>query len=432
MGTTRLVAVTALVILAAACSDAAGDPAPIETSTSVAAPGTEVSAPAPVGSEGPPALRVEAGSSTVLTYGFDYCWTPGGCADSFGSETPTPIDVDAPSVSIAWIDGGELSAGYRWDDDECGARLSLELIGPGTWSLAMPPEPGTYRIDLFGESAEGTTRFSVLASSSIGGPPLLPIASVWWPDTDDEFLMSVNLYGVDPTTEAYIDVVAADRVATVLPIQLYESAASCPPFIEGESVVVGGVGSLGVAPHEATLFVFSEAGQYELTWEWPRDIGRDDTLTGTMVATGSPLSGPALVGAGWSFGMCGGFCLAELVIEATQASLTGRSWQSDEALFVNQGELTDTARAQLDSLTTALEGVALEPVYGCPDCADGGAAYLTLSRGDITTSHSMSFGRPPEELATLYEPAFAIIEALTRCEPNDLVVVTGSCEPQQR
>jgi hypothetical protein len=272
-----------------------------------------------------------------------------------------------------------------------------------------------------------------MASASVSGPPALPIAAVSWPDTKDEFVLSAELYGVDPHSEALIDVVSADGITTVLQMQLYASDSQCAPFVESVSTAVGGVDALGATPYAATLILTSGADQYEMSWKWPGDVGRDDTVTGTLRPTVESSSVAAsLVGAGWSFGMCGGFCLADLMIEATQASLTGRSWDSDKALFVNQGVLTEFARTRIESRADALSGVVLEPVYGCPDCADGGAAYLLLEREGITTRHSMSFGRPPEELVELYEPAFGVIEGLISCESNELVEISDDCEPQER
>lgn len=227
MGTTRLAMIVALVAICAACSDATRDPVLADTSTTAIAPSTDSSIADSGGLDGPPALVVDTGRSTVETHGFDYCWIPGGCADSFGAEVPTPVDVDTPSVLLSWIGKGVLSATYRANNQTCAARLSLEPVGPETWSLAMPPEPGTYRIDLHGKAEAGSTRFAILVSLSVAGPPLLPIASVGWPEseafTDDAFLIGVEFYGLDLDSEARIQIVSSDEISTVLPLQLNAS-----------------------------------------------------------------------------------------------------------------------------------------------------------------------------------------------------------------
>lgn len=438
MGTTRLVVLIVVVTLASACANVAPGPATTRVDPESAPVPTEPSdSPLqPVLSDlpEPPGLVVHRGSSVATVPGFDYCWTlsdgtNGTCADSFGTEVPTPIRVDTPTVTLEWIEDGELSAWVRADDESCGARLSLESTGPGGWSLAMPPQAGTYRIDLSGKAPQGSTGFALLVTVSVDGPPAFPVATVWWPDTADGFEMSVELAGVDPSDEAVLAVVSADQVTTRLSLELRPSGSRCGPS-EAEAVVAG-VGALGAAPYQVSLDLTDATGRYELTWEWPRDMGSDDRLTRTMRSVVEPASaGASLVGAGWSFGMCGGICIADLTIETSQATLTESSRESDEPRFVNRGALTHLARTRIDSAADRLDGVVLEPVYGCPDCADGGAAYLVLERHGATARHSMNFGGPPEELAELYELAFTIIAALETCQSNELVVVSESCEPR--
>jgi hypothetical protein len=140
----------------------------------------------------------------------------------------------------------------------------------------------------------------------------------------------------------------------------------------------------------------------------------------------------SLVGAGWSFGRCGGYCNADLAVEAEGLVLTGRSHMSAPPLYVNRGALTAAARERINEATARLKGVALDPVYGCPDCADGGAAYLMLAQRGATSRHEMERGRPREVLAELYELAMAMIDALETCGSNELVAVADDCEPWQK
>jgi len=136
----------------------------------------------------------------------------------------------------------------------------------------------------------------------------------------------------------------------------------------------------------------------------------------------------SLVGAGWSFGMCGGYCNADLDIEDDALVLTGSGHIGEEPLFVNRGTLTTVARERIDTAVRTLDD-DLEPVYGCPDCADGGAAYVVLAYGDTITRHDMEFGRPPEVLVELRELAVSIIGPLETCESNELVAVADDCTP---
>ncbi len=139
----------------------------------------------------------------------------------------------------------------------------------------------------------------------------------------------------------------------------------------------------------------------------------------------------SLVGAGWSFGMCGGYCTADLLVEGENVVVTGGGWTSEEPLYVNRGILTEKGRRRIGSELARLVGRPLESVYGCPDCADGGAAYLVLEREGMASRHEMEFGRPPEALAELHGLAMAIIDALESCESDELVTPGDDCQPWQ-
>lgn len=136
-----------------------------------------------------------------------------------------------------------------------------------------------------------------------------------------------------------------------------------------------------------------------------------------------------LVGAGWSFGMCRGYCAAELWLDNASAELSGHDRERRHALFVNRGELTDVGLEQLEAAVAALEPSSLEPVYGCPDCADGGASYLLFDQGGIVSRHDMEFGAPPESLAIADELAREIMGALETCASSELITVETDCSP---
>ena len=149
--------------------------------------------------------------------------------------------------------------------------------------------------------------------------------------------------------------------------------------------------------------------------------------TGRISVGAEPVAG-ALIGAGWSFGMCGGYCKADLVVGDGSVQVTGGGWTSNQALFVNRGMLTEEGHRRIGDALAELGSVSLEQVYGCPDCADGGAAYVLLDRGGAVSRHDMEFGRPPAILADLHGLALAIVDALETCVSDELVTVDEECE----
>lgn len=150
------------------------------------------------------------------------------------------------------------------------------------------------------------------------------------------------------------------------------------------------------------------------------------------IRTEQPSGDMSLVGAGWSFGMCLGYCNADLVVDGDALALTGRDHTLEDPLFVNRGTLTAEAQALIAEAAAGLDGVAPETVYGCPDCADGGAAYLAFLRDGATSRHDMEYGNPPQELAVLEELSMAVVAALEACQSDELVSVAEDCQPQLR
>lgn len=169
-------------------------------------------------------------------------------------------------------------------------------------------------------------------------------------------------------------------------------------------------------------------------------LGSFESSTSSVVLNGAEIGRLALgavpgggsgklVGAGWSFGMCLGFCNADLAIDGEGLVLTARDRGKKEPLFANRGLLTVAGQTRIGAAMGQLSGVALDPVYGCPDCADGGAAYLMLERDGGTFRHDMEFGRPPEVLVELHGLAADVIDALETCASNELVTVADDCTP---
>ena len=169
-------------------------------------------------------------------------------------------------------------------------------------------------------------------------------------------------------------------------------------------------------------------------------LGAFESATSSVVVNGEEIGRLAigvetaveeasLVEAGWSFGMCLGFCNADLAIQREGLVLTARDREKQEPLYVNSGSLTVVGLERIGAAVEHLSAVALDPVYGCPDCADGGASYLVLEREGVSVRHDMEFGSPPEVLAELQGLAMEVIEALETCGSNELVTVADDCVP---
>ena len=103
---------------------------------------------------------------------------------------------------------------------------------------------------------------------------------------------------------------------------------------------------------------------------------------------------PLVVRSGTSFGMCIGYCATELRIEGERLVLTRTS--RDEAQYPKQTETKTISREEWEAITKLVEESAfgaLEEVYGCPDCADGGAEWIEVERDGVQNRVTFEYGK---------------------------------------
>jgi hypothetical protein len=141
----------------------------------------------------------------------------------------------------------------------------------------------------------------------------------------------------------------------------------------------------------------------------------------------APTPPSRIADAGWSFGFCIGLCRGDLALQGLDLSYQLSSRTGEPLSGTNRGRLTAEGAARLDSLASALPRNLLER-YGCPDCADGGAAFVTVVRESSSIRVEYEYRRPPPELVEIDTFLAGLMDALTECRSTpDLVV--GGCVP---
>lgn len=139
-----------------------------------------------------------------------------------------------------------------------------------------------------------------------------------------------------------------------------------------------------------------------------------------------------LVAGGWSFGFCHGACRGVLTFDGNTVQYTISSREPGEPPYLeNAGVLTEQGRDELRSTVAALRGVMLQAQYGCPDCADGGAAYVRLARDGEVSTHIYEFGNPPPALSTLDAQITALMDALETCKKTERIDIEPGCMPRR-
>jgi hypothetical protein len=139
-------------------------------------------------------------------------------------------------------------------------------------------------------------------------------------------------------------------------------------------------------------------------------------------------SSERVVEAGTSFGFCIGPCRSELVLSGETLALRVTDRTGSEVLAQNRGRHTTGGSARLAGLSASLPDDLLER-YGCPDCADGGASWVTIARDTGTRRTEYEYGNPPSELAAMDEFLSGLIQALRECRETSDVALESGCTP---
>jgi hypothetical protein len=156
--------------------------------------------------------------------------------------------------------------------------------------------------------------------------------------------------------------------------------------------------------------------------------------TGTFIEIAVDKAAPSrsepLLGGGTSFGMCVGYCFSELVIRSDgRVKLEMSAWHPPPPDILNEGSLTAEALAQAGERAAQLEAARLEEIYGCPDCADGGGAWVLIWPDGDRQGSTYEFRSPPAELERADGFLSALLEALKSCKATQALTIEPGCTP---
>jgi len=142
-----------------------------------------------------------------------------------------------------------------------------------------------------------------------------------------------------------------------------------------------------------------------------------------------PLQPPVLFEAGWSFGECGGLCFGDLqLLPGASVLYTLGSWEGTDSWSLSAA-LSAAGEGELVSLVATVNYSALDPVYGCPDCADGGASTLTWHEIPLSFTTAYEFGNPPTPLVSLDDAVREVMAEAATCSFAYWLVDPGNCVP---
>jgi hypothetical protein len=131
-----------------------------------------------------------------------------------------------------------------------------------------------------------------------------------------------------------------------------------------------------------------------------------------------------------SFGFCAGECSFE--ITRNSADPTQVLYEACDNLGQNctRSNLVSFNEAGLNQLALAQESfrsTTLEAIYGCPDCADGGATLVRIESTTGLTEHSYEYSDPPTPLTALDTLLLDVHLAMADCSGATYFTIGDDC-----
>ncbi len=111
-----------------------------------------------------------------------------------------------------------------------------------------------------------------------------------------------------------------------------------------------------------------------------------------------------IIRSGTSFGECRGYCLTELHLDANTIIFTRHSWDPDA--YPEKRYETPMSATQWQRLAVLVDFDALrqmEEIYGCPDCADGGAEWIDVEQDGQRKRVTFEYSDTLEPIAALVD-----------------------------
>jgi hypothetical protein len=104
---------------------------------------------------------------------------------------------------------------------------------------------------------------------------------------------------------------------------------------------------------------------------------------------------------GTSFGMCLGYCQHSFKITALEIEFEQRGWNLDGELPA----ITRTEKIDNKYWNILNKGIdynnffQLDTIYGCPDCADGGAEWIEIGKDSVVHKITFEYRNEPTEVS---------------------------------
>ncbi|MCX2583181.1 hypothetical protein [Pedobacter sp. MR22-3] len=117
---------------------------------------------------------------------------------------------------------------------------------------------------------------------------------------------------------------------------------------------------------------------------------------------------------GSSFGMCWGYCVRIMAITSNQVSLEKKKNSDQSDVKRCQKSLSNEELSSIKSLIKS-EFFELPDVIDCPDCADGGAEWVTIIENGKSKKVTFDYGKAPAAIKELVDKLRETEASITDC-----------------
>lgn len=95
---------------------------------------------------------------------------------------------------------------------------------------------------------------------------------------------------------------------------------------------------------------------------------------------------------GTSFGMCIGYCVTDLEVTAESVYISQYGWNNSVVPKSKTADFEEEKYIEILNIVDQSKFLALDPVIGCPDCADGGSEWIEVTIGSRTKKVTFEYG----------------------------------------
>ena len=120
------------------------------------------------------------------------------------------------------------------------------------------------------------------------------------------------------------------------------------------------------------------------------------------------------IGYGTSFGMCVGYCYNDLLISGSKVTFS-KTQRIPKDTKTCTKTITESEVNEIKDLLNQGKIATMPETIGCPDCADGGAEWITVEADGKQYKVTFEYGKAPKELKAAVDKLKALKESFNGC-----------------